>query len=380
MNINVIPVINKKSSAMEQNLAKIDFHLTFDIIIKNVINDLEFEDLIHLMDVNTFLSKCVKYNIKYLNFGVAIEHLNKCQNKYYLLATLLLKVGKMRVLSCNADTYWPLISHMNKRDIEIVLKIAIGGGHTKVLELLLKDNRVDPSYDNNCLIQEACHNYAFGYELVEILLKDPRVDPTDDGNLAIEYASENDDYELVKLLLGDIRINNADSINIAIRTAIKHGNHKTLRILLNNDKVDPVGYSVLSAIKCAVKNGYSKIIKMLINDKRFDTIWFNVDHHPLYNLFHKILEIYPYGKILEIASRNNYHKIIKILLDDGRFHPAPGGCYYAMHLACTHRNIECIKLFFNDPRTNFLECKMSAPPEDYKMVNKYVLKYLNNLL
>jgi ankyrin repeat protein len=62
--------------------------------------------------------------------------------------------------------------------------------------MLLQDNRVDPSDDNNYAIQWAAER---GHkEIVEMLLKDKRVDPSDRSLL---YASEFGRTEVVELLL-----------------------------------------------------------------------------------------------------------------------------------------------------------------------------------
>jgi hypothetical protein len=55
-----------------------------------------------------------------------------------------------------------------------ILAIAVYYGHKEIVEMLLKDNRVDPSADGSCALRNASLN---GHkEIVEILLKDNRVD------------------------------------------------------------------------------------------------------------------------------------------------------------------------------------------------------------
>src|SRR4051794_37732016 len=65
-------------------------------------------------------------------------------------------------------------------------------GHTDIVKLLLKDNRVNPSADKNhgkiesnlsdntTAIQEATRNKHI--DVVKLLLQDNRVDPSDDNN------------------------------------------------------------------------------------------------------------------------------------------------------------------------------------------------------
>ena len=49
-------------------------------------------------------------------------------------------------------------------------------------------------------------------KIVKILLKDERVDPSDQNNDAIQWASEKGHLEVVKLLLKDKRIDKNDQI------------------------------------------------------------------------------------------------------------------------------------------------------------------------
>jgi ankyrin repeat protein len=81
---------------------------------------------------------------------------------------------------------------------------ASANGHKEVVELLLKDRRVNPSVDNNFAIRRA--SYYGHKEIVEILLKDNRVDPSDMGNEAMWHAQWNSNYEIADLLLKDNRV------------------------------------------------------------------------------------------------------------------------------------------------------------------------------
>ena len=72
-------------------------------------------------------------------------------------------------------------------------------GHAEIVELLLADERVDPSIYLNEAIQLASY---FGYtEIVELLLADGRVDASVRNNWAIRNASEQGGRSIVKILL-----------------------------------------------------------------------------------------------------------------------------------------------------------------------------------
>jgi hypothetical protein len=61
---------------------------------------------------------------------------------------------------------------------------AIQKNNVLAVASLLKDPRIDPSYNYNCAIQNAVENI----EITKLLLQDPRVDPSAEDNLAIQNA------------------------------------------------------------------------------------------------------------------------------------------------------------------------------------------------
>lgn len=85
----------------------------------------------------------------------------------------------------------------------------------KILKLLLKDDRLDPSFDNNYLIWRA--SKSGNYKVVKVLLKDTRIDPCANNNRAIFSAVKNRSYGVVKLLLNYHRIqSNIDLVSEVI--------------------------------------------------------------------------------------------------------------------------------------------------------------------
>lgn len=81
--------------------------------------------------------------------------------------------------------------------------------HHKVVQLLLKDARIDPSADSNSAVNMASEN---GYsEVVKLLLQHPKVDPSAMENKAIRKATENGHLEVVQLLLQDSRVDPSDA-------------------------------------------------------------------------------------------------------------------------------------------------------------------------
>jgi ankyrin repeat protein len=90
---------------------------------------------------------------------------------------------------------------------------------------------IDPGAKDNEAINEASKN---GHtEVVELLLKDRRVNP----NEAIREASKNGHIKVVKLLLKDRRVNPTVKDNESLREANKNGHTRVVQLLLKDDRV-----------------------------------------------------------------------------------------------------------------------------------------------
>jgi ankyrin repeat protein len=90
------------------------------------------------------------------------------------------------------------------------LSIAIARNNNELVEMVLKDKKIDPSADNNRPIKIAAQ---FGNEeVVKMLLKDKRVDPSDKDlinnryNYALSLAVANEHKNVVDLLMKDKRV------------------------------------------------------------------------------------------------------------------------------------------------------------------------------
>jgi len=173
------------------------------------------------------------------------------------------------LLDHNEPKYAVIIYKKYKDYIDIAkannyaIRWASKNGQTNVVELLLKDERVNPAADDNYAIQLASQN---GHtEVVKLLLKDPRVNPAANENEAIGLASENGHTEIVKLLLKDPRVNSADDDNYAIRAASINGHVEVVKLLLSDPRVNfTVNHKKL--MKLALKNDHYAVINVLLTD------------------------------------------------------------------------------------------------------------------
>ena len=100
---------------------------------------------------------------------------------------------------------------------------------TKTLELLLNDNRMDPTVNDNFLIRESSKRGRI--DLVKLLLKDGRADPAVGDNSPIIEASYKGHTKVVKALLEDIRVDPTTGKNHAMEWAIADIHPKTVIVL-----------------------------------------------------------------------------------------------------------------------------------------------------
>ncbi len=134
---------------------------------------------------------------KYVNVVGVLDHFLKrrVSNKY---------IDKLFINACNFG-YIQIVDMLlkdsrvnpaeNKNSPIIFASIR---GHTDVIDRLLKDDRVDPSDQNNLAIRESvCFNQI---DVVKRLLKDPRVDATAQYGQALYNAMTRNNLEMIKLL------------------------------------------------------------------------------------------------------------------------------------------------------------------------------------
>jgi ribosomal protein S26 len=127
--------------------------------------------------------------------------LSKCFHVGFVIQSAA-KLGHHKIVSL-------LLSQPTNEDITPYLDSAIRygcfHGHQKVVNILLRDGRADPSiFDNFCIQMAAQQGH---YEVVRELIHDNRVDPTAFDNYAIKFAHKNGYHRIVKLLLNHPRVN-----------------------------------------------------------------------------------------------------------------------------------------------------------------------------
>lgn len=198
-------------------------------------------------------------------------------------------------------------------------------GNTNAVKTLLKDDRVNPSINNNYAIKIACeYNHV---KIVELLLDDDRVNPADNDNVAIGIACLNGHIEVIKLLLTNKDIDtNIGLVNASLNVknglevvkvllkdkrtvlsyddnttfiyACKYNNIDLVEFLLKREDVNPTDRDN-EGLYWACRKGYIKIVKMLLDDKRIDPSDSDND-------------------IIKIAYEKGRTKIVELLAKDKR--------------------------------------------------------------
>lgn len=145
-------------------------------------------------------------------------------------------------------------------------------GYVDVVELLLKDIRVNPSalncFNNNALMN-ACNEGHI--TVVKLLLQDPRVDPKVVNNKAIKLASDKGHTEIVKLLIPKVNI--TEITDIQILNLAKELSFKEI-INLATDEDLAVVRELVPMLSATRATNYGKWIEV-------GTILHNIDHRLL---------------------------------------------------------------------------------------------------
>ena len=183
----------------------------------------------------------------------------------------------------------------------------------EAVRLLLQDNRVDPSADNNYAIRKASEN---GHtEIVKLLLQDYRVNPADVNNYAICSTSLNGHTEIVKLLLQDNRVNSSN-LNGVIVWASGKNHTEIVKLLIPFIDISKIKNEKIINLFKEINKEKTKVIKM-DNTDTVENLNNNITEKEL-NELRKLMNNKIMIKIIlddqQTKLTNNYH-ITKILLD-----------------------------------------------------------------
>ena len=115
------------------------------------------------------------------------------------------------------------------------VRIAAKRGYIDTLKLLLKDDRVDPTAENNYALKKSAEQDQA--ESIKLLIQDRRVDPSySDGSLLYSLVIHNEDgkySEILRTLLLDKRVRAKLDITRLFDVARLHGKGESEKIILD---------------------------------------------------------------------------------------------------------------------------------------------------
>ncbi len=176
--------------------------------------------------------------------------LRPSKNGHTKIVELLLQDERFSSCDCEAAAFYAidydhleilklLLSYPKFEPRAEVMATACYGGelrtrpHKEAVSLLLSDGRCDPSA--RIIIGNTAR---VGYtEIVKLLLTDNRVDPSVKNNFAIRKASEYGRTDVVKLLLADPRVNPSAENNYALHNAVRKNQINVIRLLLADPRI-----------------------------------------------------------------------------------------------------------------------------------------------
>ena len=234
---------------------------------------------------NVFLLNKLLRNKRFDFIGMGgIDFAMRCAAKYGSGAVMELLIKEYGVdPSFGGNRYLKIASKHGRIDIvnQLLLDLRVqsaGGfqsayglsaeeGHMEVARRLL-DEDFDPSIYNNEFMRDACRSGHL--ILVDKLLEDPRVDPSARNNHALHLACENGHLNVVDRLLRDPRVDPGADDSICMYIAAKFGSIGVVERLLQDPRVDP-GADDKRAIKVAAICGRIAVVERLLREEKLAT-------------------------------------------------------------------------------------------------------------
>lgn len=107
------------------------------------------------------------------------------------------------------------------------------------------------------------------YNLVEYLLKEEKLDPSLEENIGFILACQNGHINIVKILIEDNRVKCNTNNDLAFRLSCKLGHKDIVELLLKNPTINPSANNQ-EGLKTAIKFDHIQVVKLLLKDKRID--------------------------------------------------------------------------------------------------------------
>jgi ankyrin repeat protein len=271
----------------------------------------------------------------FCNYAIAASS----ANGHIDVVRLLLADARVDPVAYGGQFHGPIqhgdwIEHVVFHDNYAILKSS-ENGHAAVVQLLLKDGRVDPTTIHNAPLYAAMR--SGNADVVRLLLADARVEP---GNTFINDAiidnSERGRADMVRLLLADGRGDPSSQHNLALCRSVGRGHVDVVRLLLADGRSDPAAHNN-AAIKMSCEQGHADVVRVLLEDGRVNPCAWGYEtsdnnnapirlssakgHADVVRLLLRISRVDPTvrnNEAVRAAKQNGHAAVVSLLLADPR--------------------------------------------------------------
>ena len=119
---------------------------------------------------------------------------------------------------------------------DYAIQFASEFGHADVVELLLKDSRVNPAANDNASLKVACRKGFTRIVKLLLTSGHPSVDPSAENDFCIVNASRNGYLDIVQMLLRDQRVNPSAQNNSAYKWAQHNRHKQVMHCLTKDSR------------------------------------------------------------------------------------------------------------------------------------------------
>jgi len=240
-----------------------------------------------------------------------------------------------------------------------------------VAKMIIVNNLVNLSDDDNqCILQAVSRGYT---EILELLLKDKRIDPTMGGfNFPLREALNRGYFDMVELLLNDKRVRNSLSRKERLKYESQIKNNRNItesikdflkpksedEIMSKMEGLSPYKkfyrgcqHGIIQSVKQAVEEG--------INPKVENQVGLRMTSDKGYlDIVKYLLSMYKNWDIIsdeavKNAAKKDHSEILKLFLNDKRceFDPTENN-YYIIHYCAINKKYKSLKVLLNNDIVN----------------------------
>ncbi|KAJ4307754.1 hypothetical protein N0V84_012520 [Fusarium piperis] len=218
-------------------------------------------------------------------------------------------------------------------------------GRSSIVEILLRDRRVDPDAKDGLGRTPLSWAAVKGHKaIIKLLLDSGKVDldaKDKYGRTPLSLAAMNGHEAIIKLLLdsGKVDLDAKDEDRwMPLSLAAENGHKAVVKLLLDSGKVDPNAKDEdrWMLLSLAAENGHEAVVKLLLDSGKVDPNAKDEDRR----------------RPLSLAAMNGHEAVVKLLLDSGKVEPDAKDEYgrIPLWLAAENRHEAVVKLLLDSSK------------------------------